>query len=144
MAEHLDEDTLKDTLESIAEPLNTKVENTAYVIKSLENNIDSIDSEIKRLTAMKSTQRNNITRLKTYIQESMETIGEDKIKGELITVSIQNNPQSVNVINDKLISDSFYIEQPKKLDKRSLLQELKNGTVIAGAELQQTRSLRIK
>jgi len=143
IAEQLDAETLKDTLDSIDEAINVKVENTAYVIKTLEANVAAIDTEIKRLQAMKSAQTNNVKNLKLYIQESMEKVGLDNVQGKLIKVAIQNNPQSVRVDNEEALKE-YMVEQPKKLDKRSLLEDLKQGVEVYGAELQQTRSLRIK
>lgn len=144
MAEQLDAETLKDTLDSIDEAIEIKVENTAKVVRSLESNVDAIDSEIKRLTAKKSTLSNNIKGIKNYMQESMEQVGKDKIKGQLFNIGIQNNPQSVNIIDEKKINLDYFIEQPSKLDKKLLLADLKEGKKIEGAEIQQTRSLRIR
>lgn len=143
LAEQLDEGTLKDTLDSINEAIDVKVENTAYVIKTLEANIAVIAIEEKRLAAMKSAQMNNVKSLKTYIQDSMELVGLDKVQGKTIKVSVQNNPQSVRVSNEEALT-TYLVEQAPKLDKKSLLADLKSGMEIDGAELQQTRSIRIK
>ena len=37
----------------------------------------------------------------------MEKVGKTKIKGELFNVGIQNNPVSVNIIDEKLIPIGF-------------------------------------
>lgn len=144
IAEQLDAETLKDTLDSIDEAINVKVENTAYVIKTLDANVAAIDTEIKRLQAMKSAQTNNAKNLKLYIQESMEKVGLDKVEGKLIKVAIQNNKQSVNVLDEKKIPLDFFVEQEPKLDKATLLESLKEGKEIEGAEINQTRSIRIR
>jgi ABC-type transporter Mla subunit MlaD len=143
IAEQLDAETLKDTLDSIDEAINDKVENTAYVIKTLEANVAAIDAEIKRLQAMKSTQTNNAKNLKLYIQESMEKVGLNKVQGNLIKVAIQNNPASVVVTDEKKLS-KYFVEQPPQLNKTILKQDLKNGLEVDGAELQSTRSIRIR
>lgn len=143
IAEQLDEETLKDTLDSIDDAINVKIENTAYVIKSLESNITVIDEEMKRLSAMKSAQTNNIRNLKEYMQNAMESVGLEKVEGKLIKVSIQNNPQSVKIENEEAL-EKYMVEQPKKLDKRTLMEDLKKGIEVEGAELQQKRSIRIK
>ena len=78
IAEQLDAETLTDTLDSIEDAIETKVENTAFVIKSLEANAKIIDDEIKRLQAMKQTQQNNVRSLKEYIQGAMEQVGMNK------------------------------------------------------------------
>lgn len=143
IAEQLDAETLKDTLDSIDEAINDKVENTAYVIKQLDANVAAIDTEIKRLQAMKSAQSNNAKNLKLYIQESMEKVGLDKVQGNLIKVAIQNNPASVVVTDEKKLA-KYFVEQPPQLNKTILKQDLKNGLEVDGAELQSTRSIRIR
>lgn len=144
IAEQLDAETLKDTLDSINEAIDVKVENTAYVIKTLEANVDAYASEIKRMQAAKSAMENNIKNLKLYIQESMEKVGLDKVEGKLIKVAIQNNKQSVNVLDEKKIPLDYFTEQEPKLDKATLLESLKDGKEIEGAEIKQTRSIRIR
>lgn len=144
LAEQLDAATLKDTLDSINDAIDDKIENTAKVVHTLESNVEIIDNEIKRLNAKKSTMNNNIKGIKRYMQESMEQVGKEKIKGQLFNIGIQNNPPSVEVTDEKKISLSYFIEQPAKLDKKAILSDLKDGKEIEGAELKQTRSLRIR
>lgn len=144
IAEQLDAETLKDTLDSINDAVEQKVENTAFVVKQLEANISVIDDEIKRLQAMKGTQTNNIKSLKLYLQESMEKVGLDKVQGKLIKIAIQNNPQSVEVLNENVIPKNYFVEQKPKLDKKALLADLKGGVQVEGVEIKQSRSLRIR
>ena len=144
IAEQLDAETLKDTLDSINDAVEQKVENTAFVVKQLEANISVIDKEIKRLQAMKGTQTNNIKSLKLYLQESMEKVGLDKVQGKLIKIAIQNNPQSVEVLNENVIPKNYFVEQKPKLDKKALLTDLKGGAQVEGVEIKQSRSLRIR
>lgn len=143
LAEQLDAEVLKDTLDSIDEAIEVKVENTAKVIKELEGKASTIDVEIKRLQDRKSTLVNNSKGIKEYLQTEMEKVGKTKIKGELFNIRIQNNPVSVNVLNETLIPEGFFVPQPAKLDKKALKDELKHGD-IPGAELIQTRGLRIR
>ena len=144
IAEQLDAETLKDTLDSIDDAINVKIENTAYVIKQLDANVAVIDTEIKRLQAMKSAQTNNAKNLKLYIQESMEKVGLDNVQGNLIKVAIQNNNKSVNVLDENKIPLVYFTIQEPKLNKSAILESLKEGKKINGAELQQTRSIRIR
>ncbi|MBC6150080.1 siphovirus Gp157 family protein [Listeria booriae] len=142
IAEQLEAETLKDTLDAITEGFEIKAENTAKVIKTLEAEVAGLDAEIKRMSERRSAIKNNIDGMKRYLKEELEKIGVDKVKGQHLTVRIQNNPQSVRVDDEsKLIG--YLIEQPKKLDKKTLLADLKDGKKVEGAEIQQGRSLRI-
>lgn len=143
LAEQLDAEVLKDTLDSIDDAIEVKAENTAKVVKELEGKVNAIDAEIKRLQERKSTLINNTKGIKGYLQTEMEKIGKTKIKGELFNIGIQNNPVSVNVLNESLIPERFFVPQPANLDKKALKEELKHGD-IPGAELKQGRGLRIR
>lgn len=143
IAEQLEAETLKDTLDAINDAVESKVENTAFVIKSLEGNISVIDEEIKRLQAMKSTQQNNVKSLKLYIQDAMEQVGLEKVQGDLIKIAIQNNPPSVRLRDDFNNSD-YLVEVAPRVDKKAILADLKQGKEIDGAEVIQGRSLRIR
>lgn len=144
MAEELDPETFQDTLESINEAIEEKIENTAYLIRNLEADIKVLKEEEKRLSERRRALETKVIRIKEYLQNELEKAGIDKVKRPLITVSIQNNPPSVKIVDEKIIPPSFMIPQEPKLDKKSLLQVLKNGEKIPGVELEQTRGLRIR
>ena len=137
-------DDLADTLESLEDAIEVKAENTAKVIKQLEANAEMLANESRRLSERKSAIENNVRNLKSYLQEQLEKCGKTKINGEIFTVAIQNNPQSVEVIDETKIPLEFFIEQAPKLDKKTLLQHLKNEELIPGATLKQSQSLRIR
>lgn len=144
LADQLDEGTLKDTLDSIEEVFDDKVENIAKAIKEIEGQADMIKAEKDRLAKREQTMRNNAKSMKRYVQEQMDAVGKKKIQGELLTVAIQRNAPSIRIESDENIPESFYIPQPSKLDKTQLKQELKQGLAIHGVELIQTESVRIR
>ena len=84
----------------------------------------------------------------------MLTMNIDKVKTPILTVSMQNNPPSVNVVSEVDLKaylyeiegniNSYYIEQEPKLDKKLLLSDLKDGSKLPGVELKQTKGVRIK
>jgi len=144
IADQLDEGTLKDTLDSIEEVFDDKVENIAKSIKEIEGQADMIKAEKDRLAKREQVMRNNAKSMKIYMQEQMEAIGKRKVQGELLTVAIQKNAPSVKIESEQYIPEGFYVPQPSKLDKTQLKNELKNGLEIAGVELVQTESVRIR
>lgn len=143
LAEQLDAEVLKDTLDSIDDAIEVKVENTAKVLKEMDGQTLAISAEIKRLQERKATLENNSRNLKGYLQAEMEKVGKEKIKTELFSIGIQNNPPSVYVYNEALLPEGFFIPQAPKVDKKALKEELKHGE-IPGAELKQGRGLRIR
>lgn len=143
MAEEMDATTLQDTLESIEEEIHDKAENIAKLIKNINADVDALKSEEKRLADRRKSLENKVTHLKEYLQNQLEVAGLDKVKRPTLTVSIQNNPPSVKVIDEKLLSDYMIPVEPK-LDKKAILTALKEGMEVSGAELVQGRSVRIR
>lgn len=139
-----DNQYLYEALETIEDEFESKLENIGKVIQSLDADTQAIDYEIKRLQEKKRAIQSNQKNLKQYVEHEMNLIGKERIKTPLFNFNIQNNPPSVDIIDDKYIPKDFYIEQEPKLDKRSLLKALKNGEVIKGVEVKQTRGLRIR
>ncbi|MBC2052554.1 siphovirus Gp157 family protein [Listeria welshimeri] len=142
IVEQLEAETLKDTLDAITESIEVKAENTAKVIKTVNAEIEALDTEIKRMSSRKSTLKNNVESMKRYLKEELEKVGLDKVKGQHLTIRIQNNPQGV-LVEDESKLGAYLVEQPKKLDRKAILADLKDGKEIDGAEIQQGRSLRI-
>lgn len=138
-----DELDLTDTLESIEEALEVKLENTAKVARTIEAEAAAIKTEEERLKKRRNAMENNVSRLKHYIFESMQITGKERLKGVHVSLRLQNNPPSVNMLDDKAIPAHYLIEQPSTVDKKAVLADLKNGIAVEGAELKQDKSLRI-
>lgn len=142
--EGLDEDTKLDTLESIdwTEQFEEKVENTVKVIKNKEADVDQLKEEIERLTKRKKAIENDITRLKTNLQGAFEITGHEKVKGLLFTVTLAKNQPSV-VVDEELLPKKYFVQKLTP-DKTAIKELLKAGKKVKGAELQESRSLRIR
>ncbi|MGO5072383.1 siphovirus Gp157 family protein [Clostridium sporogenes] len=134
---------LKESLDNIGEELNTKLENVAKVIKSIEVDAKGLKEEEKRLADRRKSLENRISSLKEYAENSMRATGKKKIKGKVFTLGIQENPASVDVINEDNIPDKYFITE-KKLVKKDILEVLKRGEGVPGVNLIQSESLRIR
>lgn len=145
--ENLDAETWVDTLESIEGEIKDKAVNIGYVVKNLEADEVALAAEIKRLQDKKKAVVNKKQGLKDYLQNSMYAVGIRKIPSVPFNIRIQKNAQSLKIENEEQFMknefyDNYFIPQPPKLDKKQMLEDLKNGAVIEGVELQQTESLR--
>ena len=144
MADDLEPEVLKDTLESIKESTEDKVENTAKVIRSWEAEIKVIKDEEKRMAERRKSLEKRVDNTKAYLFEQMELAGMDKVKRPTLTVSIAKNPPSLEVIDPEKIPSLFMIDQDPVIDKKALLTALKNGAEIDGCAIKQGKGLRIK
>ena len=134
---------VQDTLEALEGELNIKSEAYCKVIKNMEGNLESIKSEIDRLSKKKKNLENSVSRLKQALFNAMQVTGTDKIKGDLFTLRIQNNaPQLPKDLDVNQVPIEFLVEREYSIKKRELLQAIKNGEV-DGIALEQSKSLRI-
>lgn len=137
---------IADTLEGLEWELEEKADAYAKVIRSMEEDVNAIDAEIKRLTNKKRVKNNNIKALKTNLEKAMIETGRRKFKTPLFSFGIQKNAPSVVIEDESKIPDTYRIKQPDKIDKRALIKDLKDGEVFPFdvARLVQSESLRIR
>ncbi|MDO0983691.1 siphovirus Gp157 family protein [Staphylococcus hominis] len=135
---------LQDTLDSIEVDMNTKVDNTVGLIRSIEADTDAIDKEIKRLQALKKQKNNFIGRLKQHLQDALEVQQKDNYRTATNYIYKRNNQPSVNITNEALIDKAYRIPQPDKYDKKAMKEDILAGADVEGAELVNSTSLVVK
>ena len=140
----LDPEVMQDTLDSIEDAIESKAENIAKLVRNLESDVSAYKEEEDRLKTKRQATENKVKWLKTYLEDNMKLTGKTKFKSGMFNFSIQKNPASVNITDEKIIPGEFLIQQPPKVDKTSLKEILKRGIEVPGAELKQTEGLRIR
>lgn len=139
-----DDECLIDTLESVEFDFERKTDGYCKVIKNIQADVKALSDEIAVLQEKKRVAENAIDRLKNSLQLAMSNTGKDKVKGNLFTLSMRNNaPQLPKDLAPEQIPERYYIPQEPKVDRRSLLKDVKEGKV-EGIELVHSRSLQIK
>ena len=135
---------LQDTLDSIETDMNTKVDNTVGLIRSIEADTDAIDKEIKRLQALKKQKNNFISRLKQHLQDALEVQQRDNYRTSTNYIYKRNNQPSLNITNEALIDKAYRIPQPERYDKKAMKEDILAGADVEGAELVNSTSLVVK
>jgi predicted nuclease with TOPRIM domain len=141
-----DREALQAMLDGLEDAFDSKVESIVKLIRSKAAERDAIDEERQRLANRAEKLNKEVDWLQSYIQREMERLGKEKVKSALFNITIANCPPAVNILSESNIPDKFYILQPAKfnLDKRTLLEALKSGEVVQGAEIIQRKRLSIK
>lgn len=134
---------LEESLNSIDDEIDTKAENIAKVIKSIESDVAGLKGEEKRLADRRKSLEGRIDNLKEYVEGSMRAVGKEKIRGKAFTLGIQRNAPSVDIIDEDVIPEQYFITK-KELSKKDILVALKKGEEVPGAAVKQTESLRIR
>ena len=142
----LDEQTIKDTLESIEGDINEKGVNIVKLSNSWDADIDAIDAEIKPLTTRKKALQNRGQSLRDYLRYNMQASGISKIECPLFTVSLRKAREVVQINDESLIPDDYVkVKTTVTPDKAAILKALKDGVDIPGAEIAESQqSLVIK
>ena len=141
----LDEQTIKDTKESVGLLLEEKSNQLELILKDLESKEEKC-KEIADFYAKKAKQANEKRKaLKELIITTMKGLGVKRLETETGTFTIKNNAPSLKIDNEDLIPQKFvsYI-QTRKIEKNEIKKEIKNGVEIPGVHLEMTQSLLIK
>lgn len=140
-------DEITEELEEMANNLNIAIEeksdNYVKMIKNLDADVEAYKNQEKQFNKKRKTSENKIAWLKKNLQSSMEQTGRKKVKTELFTISIQKNTPSLEIRDEKNIDDSYYRVE-RILNKRELLNDIKEGLIVDGVGIKQTESLRIR
>ena len=129
-------------LNNIKDKFKEKIESIAKIITSLNSKADACKNEIDRLSKNKKSFETKALRLRSYIQEEMNRINIEKIESDLFKFSIQLSNARVVVDNEQAINDEYFIIN-KVINKIMIRDDIKNGVIIEGVHLEQSKSLRI-
>ena len=141
----LDPETLKDTLDSISDSREVKLDNIANWIENNQANIDFLDKKIKQLREEKQTLSNKNKSLMEYMTTAIDDSGLKELKTENHILKPRNYRASVYISDEKALPKGFiYTETTEKIDKKALYKVLKDGQTVEGAELKPNRKTVIK
>lgn len=136
---------LVQALEQIEDSIEIKAESMAKLIKSIDGDVTVLKAEENRLANRRKALENKQKNIKEYIENQLKIMNVDKVKAPLFTVALQNNPQSVNVLDESLIPAIYKNEVTTiSIVRKDILEALKEGKEVPGTEIKQTRSLRIR
>lgn len=141
----LDPTILKDTLESIKDDRNTKLDNLASWADQLKSEIDFMTDKKKSWEEEITYRKNKLAWIKKYITNVLDDAGIKKIATENHLLSARNFKASTIIDSDKKLPDKFKItETTTKPDKQAIYQALKAGEEVPGAHLKANRNTVIK
>lgn len=146
---NFDEETILDTLEGNSAELAAKVEDYGYVIKNRMAFVDAMQGEIDRMMARREAELNRIDRIEKWLLTSMVACNYTKMECPAFTISVQKNPDKVEVVSEAEIPATYMrTPEPKPVlaapDKKLILTDLKAGKDVPGCRLTHSDRLVIK
>lgn len=143
----LPDDVVADTLESLGGELEVKAQNVVAFLRNLETTAASIKDAEKAMAERRKAIEGRAARLKSYVLESMQDNGIQKIECPYFTISIAKNPPAVDIFDDKQIPADYLTDPPPpppQIDKKLIAQAIKDGFEVPGARLTQGVRLAIR
>jgi hypothetical protein len=130
----LDEDCLSDTLEGITDlhEMIAVVIRSALVDEALQTGLRTRLDEMRQRLARLEERSGKKRQLAL---ETMCEVGLKKLEQPDFTASARTGVPALIIIAQDVIPGPYWVPQPPKLDRQSLLADLKRGEVIPGAQL---------
>lgn len=145
-----DEQTLSDTLEGEAWPLELKAQNYGFVIRNLEANADAIKTAIEQMGKRYVAIESRADALRERLKTGLEIAGVSKLECPHFTITIKKNPPKIEVWDEKQIP-AAYMRTPEPppppkavVDKAAIKAAIDAGTDVPGAKKVQGTRIEIK
>ena len=134
-----------ETLDSLEVEAKEKGIAIATYIKNIDADRKAIEEAKKAMAERETALDNRVKYLTQYLQLNMEKFGITELSCPYFVVKLKKNPASVDDYNPSLIPDEYKRTVTEvKLDKRKILEDLKQGVVIPGAAIKQSNRLDIR
>jgi len=145
-AEDADADALESELDRIAGKITHKAEAIAGLVMQLDGMSAMRKAEAKRLRERAEADESHAARLRDYLLRHMRAIGTERIDTARFTVSIRQNPPSVEVLEEMLVPPKWLrVVTTTSVDKRAILEHVKaTGEVPDGVEIVRRTRLDIR
>lgn len=145
-----DEQTLADTLEGEAWPLELKAQNYGFVIRNLQATAASIKEAEAQMAARRKSIEKRAADLLERLKTGLEIAGVQKLDTPHFALTIKKNPPSVDVWDERQIPAEFMRtpEPPPPPapapDKAAIKEAIKAGREVPGAMLAHGTRLEIR
>lgn len=139
IADDVDPQVFKDTLDSITDVIDVKAINYAKVDRQLGADITEFKNEINRMTQRLNSMINNRKRLRENLLYNMQVVGKDKIKDKLFTINVQKNKKSLDYDTNRIPKELLIKKETYTPDKDKIKQMLDEGQDVDGVSYKPTK-----
>ena len=127
-------------LEALQMDRHEKLRNIAFVALNAAADAKAYEEQEKKFAARKRSAKATVEWAKETL--ARELAGQ-KMKEAEFSISYRKS-EAVEVADEAAVPDEFRIPQPDKIDRAALKAALKNGAVIAGAQIVERKNIQIK
>ena len=134
--EIFDEEDLMARVDELFTELHKKEDGIYWMYKESEKEITLFEEQIKKLKAHTTVMKRAQERIKSLVMGTYDEVKQLPKHSVFNPIKVSQSAGAVDVIKEEDIPDEYFVEViTKKLDKKRILQELKDGTRIPGVRL---------
>ncbi|MEE6647842.1 siphovirus Gp157 family protein [Limosilactobacillus pontis] len=143
--EDLDPTVLADTLDSIEDTWNSKANNIARWIESLDSDVDWLTKKKRSISDELSYRKNLQANLMTYLTSAIDDRGLKEAHTDDYILRPRNYKQRTIIDDENKVPAEFkHTNEVVAVDKTAVYKALKDGKDVPGAHLKPNRKTNIK
>ena len=143
--DELDPTVIADTLDSINDAWEDKLNNIAKWIESLDSDIDFLVNKKRSISDELSYRKNLRANLMTYLTSAIDDRGLKEVHTDDYILRPRNYKQRTVIDDEGKVPDEFkHVNAVVAVDKTAVYKALKNGEKVPGAHLKPNRKVMIK
>ena len=127
-------------LEALKMDKHEKLRNIAFVALNAAADAKAYEEQEKKFAARKRSAKATVEWAKATLAREL---GGEKMKEAEFSISYRKS-EAVEIADLNAVPDEFRIPQPDKIDRAALKAALKNGAVVAGAQIVERQNIQIK
>jgi len=136
--EIFESDDLKERIDQLRDEQYKKEDGIYFFYKDFDKEIDIFDEQIKKAQRYVKFLKNEQERMKMHVLSSHQLTGSLPKHSALNPIKIRKSAGAVDIIDEDKIPDEYWNEVTvRKLDKKRILIDLKDGKEITGVRLAQ-------
>lgn len=143
----LDDQTVADTLEALAGPLEERATSIAMLARNLDASAAAIAEAEAKMAARRRRIEARAEHIRMYVKEQMERAGISKIESPHFVVCIKRNPPALVIDAPTQVPERFTRTPPiapSSPDRKAIADAIKAGESIDFAHLQSSTRLAIE
>jgi hypothetical protein len=136
--EGITQESVTQTLASIQDKITDKIASIGKLVLELKSDAEAIKTEEERLAKRRAAATSKIEWLKSYLLTEMQGCNVFKVKQDVISVSVQDNLPSVELIDISQVPEQYVriIPEVREPDKKAITEHFKQtGEIVSGVNM---------
>ena len=130
------EEELMERVDELFTEMHQKEDGIFWMYKESEKEIEMFEEQIKKLKTHTSVMKRAQERIKMLVVGTYAEVERLPKHSVFNPIKVSTSSGAVNIIDEEAIPREYWIEViTKRLDKKRILKELKDGTTIPGVSL---------